>query len=67
MRLNLSDSASVFYFVCVVLFYHLIDVGEVSSLVVVVKAIAYDEVVLDVEAAVVNLEIYFQAVGFHEE
>ena len=49
------------------LLYHLINVGEVAALVVVVETIAYDEVVLDVEAAVVNLEVYLQATGLHEQ
>ena len=41
--------------------------GEVAAFVVVVEAVAYDEVILDVEAAVVDLEVYFQAAGLHEE
>ena len=49
------------------LLYYLIDVGEVATLVVVVEAIAYDEVVLDIEATIVNLQIYLQATGLNEE
>ena len=49
------------------LFYYLIDVGEVAAFVVVVEAIAHDEVIFDVEATVVDLQIYLQATGLNEE
>ena len=52
---------------CSSLLYHLIDVGEVAPLVVIVEPVADDEVVFDVEAAIVYLQVHFQAAGLHEE
>ena len=57
-------------FVCsraIELLYDLIDVRQVPSLVVVVEAVSHDEVVLDVEASVVDFEVHLQASRLDEE
>ena len=50
-----------------VLRHHGVDASEVSSLSIVVKSVADDEVVGDFEAAVRYVEIDFQVPGFDEQ
>ena len=49
------------------LFNNLIDVRQVTSFVVIVETVSYDEIVFDIEATVVNLEVYLQATRLDEE
>ena len=49
------------------LFNNLIDVWQVTSFVIIVETVSYDEIVFDVEASVVDLEIYLQATWLDEE
>ena len=49
------------------LFYYLIDMAQVASLVVVVKAVAHDELIGDVEAAVWDVQINLQIAGFYQQ
>ena len=47
--------------------YNRIDVSEVATFLIVIKAVAYDEVVRDFHDSIVDVKVNFQISWFNEK